>query len=165
MNIRLFKILFSFLAGFMFLLIAFNNITDYWTNFDLVKMVVGMDSVSAESVQWRAIKSPPLQHALYLAIIVWESLTAIFCLIGSLSMLNANRSIQSYATGKKMAFTGLTMGFALFMGGFVVIAGEWFYLWASPLASMHAKAILFSLLLASFAYFVSRNDEARPDRG
>lgn len=161
MDTKILKLTVTVSVALMFSLIAFNNMIDYCTNFKLVKMVVSMESISTENVQWRAITSPLLQHSIYLGIITWESLTAIVCWIGALLMFKDKGSVQGYARGKRIAITGLAMGFALFMIGFVVIAGEWFYLWDSLLQSMHAKAILFSLLLASFAYFVSQVDDRK----
>ncbi|MBN4066809.1 DUF2165 domain-containing protein [Simkania negevensis] len=145
-------------VALMFSLIAINNMTDYNTNFALMKTVVGMETITATNVKWRAITNPIGQHAAYISIILWESVTAILGWIGAIGMLKAGRSTPAYATGKKAALIGLAMGFALFMGGFVIIAGEWFYLWASTVSSMHSKALLFSLMLASFMYFLSRSE-------
>lgn len=108
-----------------------------------------MDSISDAHVRWRAISSPSLLHAAYIAIIVWEILTATVCITGSFLVLKRT----FFAV--KIATLGLVMGFFLFMVGFVTIAGEWFYLWDSAAAPMHTKAIVFSLLTGSAACFVA----------
>lgn len=142
----------TFSAALMFTLVAFNNVIDYCTNFKFVSTVLSMESIDSTHIQWRAITSPPLQHAVYLGIIAWEMITALVCWAGAFMML------LRYAKGQSVAVAGLTMGFVLFMVGFVVIASEWFYLWDTPLEPMQSKAILFAIMLASFAYFVSQKN-------
>ena len=131
-------------VAFMFSLIAFNNISDYETNFKLVKTVLSMESVTATEVKWRAVTNPALQHMIYVFIIVWEMLTAAACLL----------SIFYKSKREAVATAGFMMGTILFMIGFVVIAGEWFYMWDSTVAPMHSKAILLSLLMVNFTIFL-----------
>ncbi len=155
MNTRSLKIVITISIALMFTFIAFNNISDYCTNFRFVRTVLNMESIKATDIQWRAITSPLLQQAFYLFIIIWEALTAIVCWGGAVMMF---RNV-SYNRGKMIATAGLTLGFSLFMIGFVIVAGEWFYLWDSLLNTMHSKAILLALFLGTFACFVSQKDD------
>lgn len=131
-------------VALLFSLIAFNNVSDYDTNYNFVKAVISMESVTSKDVMWRAITSPSLQHAIYISIIVWEALIAIICWIGLKS--------------RRLAVTGMMMALTLFFVGFVVIAGEWFYMWDSPMGPMQSKAIIFSILFASFGFFLIRKE-------
>lgn len=113
-----------------------------------------MDSINVAFVRWRAISNPSLQHTAYIAIIMWEALTATVCITGAFLVLKRT----FFAV--KIATLGLVMGFFLFMVGFVIIAGGWFYLWDSAAAPMHTKAIVFSLLTGSAACFVALAPES-----
>lgn len=148
MNIPLLQKLMILSFALMFTLIAFNNIFDYPTNFELVKTVMSMETVKADGVKWRAITNPTILHASYISIIVWEALTALVCWRGCAFMITR----QSH----DMSVLGLAMGFILFMFGFVIVGGEWFYLWDSSLAHLHPKALLLSLMLLSAAFFASK---------
>ncbi|MCC5832293.1 MAG: DUF2165 family protein [Chlamydiales bacterium] len=85
---------------------------------------------------------------LYIAIIVWEALTAAMCFAGAYFLL------KKAPSALKIATLALTMRFLLFMVGFVIIAGEWFYLLGSAAAPMRMKALLFSLLMGGATCFV-----------
>jgi predicted small integral membrane protein len=119
-------------------LVAFGNITDFDTNQPFVQHVLAMDTTNfgAEpgtnldpDVMWRAIESEWLQNAAYVAIIAWETATALV-LIGSL-VLWARGARDGYRRARAMSTIGLLMLVALFMGGFIAIGGEWFQMWKS----------------------------------
>lgn len=143
------RLLITILVAFMFTMIVFNNITDYSTNFSLVEMLLKMEDIQTTKTFWRAIKTPFFQHAIYQLIILVEALVSLVCWVGAYMMLKGN------PRGRKIATLGISLGFALFMFAFVTLAGEWFYLWDTPLKGMHTKFILITLLLGSFACFVS----------
>jgi predicted small integral membrane protein len=119
-------------------LVAFGNITDFDTNQPFVQHVLAMDTTNfgAEpgtnldpDVMWRAIESEWLQNAAYVAIIAWETATALV-LIGSL-VLWARGARDGYRRARAMSTIGLLMLVTLFMGGFIAIGGEWFQMWKS----------------------------------
>ena len=69
--IRLAKISCAAVIGFYVALVAFGNLSDYWTNFAFVTEVLDMDAVPAASgIRWRAVNSPVLHHVGYILIIV-----------------------------------------------------------------------------------------------
>jgi predicted small integral membrane protein len=73
--------------GLYFVLVAFNNITDYGTNFQFVKHVLSMDSLPPDPhVAWHAIRSQRLQHLAYCFIIAWEALAGLLCVFGGVRM-------------------------------------------------------------------------------
>ena len=89
---RLGKTLLTSTLALYFLLVAFNNIIDYDTNFKFVEHVLRMDSIPADAhVQWRAIRSPQLHHVAYWTIILWELLTGCICGLGAKRLLSALR--------------------------------------------------------------------------
>jgi predicted small integral membrane protein len=79
--IRLAKIFCIAAIAFYVVLVAFGNITDYWTNFGFVTQVLDMDGVPAASrIHWRAITAPVLHHAGYISIMAAAGLTLGFLL-------------------------------------------------------------------------------------
>lgn len=126
------------LNGVYMAFVAFGNITDFDTNRAFVQHVLAMDTTNfgAEpgtnldpDVMWRAIENSTLQDIAYVAIIVWETVTALV-LLGSLVLWARGRS-TSYARARSVSTIGLLMLVALFFGGFIAIGGEWFQMWKS----------------------------------
>ena len=59
-------------------LVAFNNLTDFDSNYEFVHHVLAMDSTfPGNHLMWRAIPSPAFHLAFYLGIIAWEIATTI----------------------------------------------------------------------------------------
>lgn len=146
------KILVIAVVAAFFSLIVFNNITDYETNHWCVQSVMGMEGVRASNVMWRAIETPWIVTSVYIFIIITEIAIALLCWYSVILML-LNRN------GKIWGLLGLTMGFGLFMFGFVAIGGEWFYMWQhSTLAGLQQKAAVFSLVMLSCVLFVASKE-------
>jgi predicted small integral membrane protein len=108
-------------------LVAFGNITDFGTNQAFVQHVLAMDTTfKDDDLMWRAITNKGLQNAAYVAIIVWETVSAIVLVYAS--WLWARRDT---ARARSMATYGLLMLLLLFGAGFIAIGGEWFSMWQS----------------------------------
>jgi len=124
-------------AGYM-MLVAFGNITDFGTNQAFVQHVLAMDTTNfgAEpgtgldpDVMWRAIHSEVLQNLGYILIIIWESAAAV-ALIAAFVLWITERG-TAYHRARALSTIGLLMIVLLFVGGFIVIGGEWFQMWKS----------------------------------
>jgi len=114
-----------------FVVVAFENISDYQTNFEFVKHVLSMDSIPLDSnVQWRAIKSTSIQHLTYCLIIGWEALAGLLCTVGGVRMAIHMKS-RGFQAAKREALAGLWIGILLWSFAFITIAGEWFMMWES----------------------------------
>ena len=73
MLIRLSKISLVASSAFFLLLVVFNNLTDYGSNFEFVRHVLSMDTTfPGNQGMWRALNSPVIHHAFYASIILWE---------------------------------------------------------------------------------------------
>ncbi|WP_369205097.1 DUF2165 domain-containing protein [Streptomyces sp. PU-14G] len=108
-------------------LVAFGNITDFDTNQQFVRHVLAMDTTFRdEDLMWRAVTSRAWQDAAYIAIIVWETASALVLLAGTWLWLRRD-------PGRARAVTtaGLSMLLLLFGAGFLAIGGEWFAMWQS----------------------------------
>jgi predicted small integral membrane protein len=159
--IRLAKIFCVAAIAFYVALVAFGNISDYWTNFAFVTHVLDMDEVPAAShIHWRAVTSPVLHHAGYLSIIAAEITVAALCIGGAVAMARQVRSkAPLFQTAKSIAVAGLTLGFLLFEGGFVAVGGEWFAMWQSPSWNGVQSAFRVLMTMLGVLIFVSLKDE------
>lgn len=132
--IRTSKILLIAGIGCLALVVAFNNIVDYASNFLFVQHVMSMDTVFPDNaVKYRAITEPLLHTAVYALIIFWEFMVAILCLAGALQLLRHIKvDALTFNRAKFLSILGLSSGFALWFFGFMVVGGEWFCMWQSP---------------------------------
>lgn len=142
-------------------LVAFGNVTDYWTNYAFVSHVLSMDELPKESaIKWRALGSPFVYHAGYVVIIVTEVATAILCAAGAAAMfLQVKTSAQSFHDAKWLAVAGLALGFLLFEGGFIAIGGEWFGMWQAQNWNGVESAFRVAITMLGVLIFVSLKDE------
>ncbi|MFF9864707.1 DUF2165 domain-containing protein [Streptomyces sp. NPDC013953] len=112
-------------------LVAFGNLTDFGTNQQFVQHVLAMDTTFRDpDLMWRAIESPTLQNAAYIAIIAWEALTAGVLLLAT-GLWGAGLRDGRHEKARRVSSVGLVMMLLLFGLGFFAIGGEWFAMWQS----------------------------------
>ena len=143
-------------------LVAFGNVTDYGSNFAFVQHVLSMDDTfKSPTLMWRAITTPALHHAAYAAIIAWEALTAMVLWIGALRLWAARgRDAAAFAQAKGVAIVGLTMGFLLWVTGFITVGGEWFAMWQSKTWNGQGAAHVFLTFTGIALLHLSQEDAA-----
>ena len=108
-------------------LVAFGNITDFGTNQQFVRHVLAMDTTfKDDDLMWRAVSSKGLQDAVYVVIIVWETLAALVLIYGT--WLWVRRDDER---ARRFSTYGLLMLMVLFGAGFIAVGGEWFAMWQS----------------------------------
>lgn len=159
--IRLAKLGCAAAVAFYVALVAFNNITDYWTNFAFVTHVLDMDQTFPQSdIRWRAITSPILHHAGYVLIIGVEVLVAALNAFGAVAMARQlNAKAQAFQQAKSLSIAGLTLGFLLYEGGFVAVGGEWFGMWQSQTWDGVPSAFRIVVTMLGALIFVSLKDD------
>ncbi|MFC8507211.1 DUF2165 domain-containing protein [Streptomyces sp. NPDC057411] len=112
-------------------LVAFGNITDFGTNQQFVQHVLSMDTTFKDpDLMWRAVESPALQNAAYVAVIVWETGAAMVLLAAAWLWITGLRH-GVYDRARAASTVGLVMVLLLFGMGFLAIGGEWFAMWQS----------------------------------
>ncbi|MGW7416775.1 DUF2165 domain-containing protein [Streptomyces sp. NPDC054863] len=112
-------------------LVAFGNITDFGTNQQFVQHVLSMDTTFKDpDLMWRAVESPAVQNAAYVAVIAWETLTASVLLTATWFWITGLRR-DAYDRARAASTVGLVMMLLLFGMGFLAIGGEWFAMWQS----------------------------------
>lgn len=141
-------------------LVAFGNITDFGTNQQFVRHVLSMDTTFEDpDLMWRAIESPALQDAAYVAVIVWETLAALVLLAATWFWITGLRR-DAYDRARAASTVGLVMVLLLFGVGFLAIGGEWFAMWqSSDWNGLDAAAR--NLALAAFTLLVVHLPGAR----
>jgi predicted small integral membrane protein len=159
--IRLAKIVCVAILAVYIALVAFDNLTDYWTNFVFVTHVLDMDDIlPASDIRWRAITSPLLHHVAYVLIIITEIIVAALAAQGALAMARQVRAHgRAFHKAKRGAIAGLTLGFLLYQGGFITLGGEWFGMWQARDFDAVGSAFRMAMAMLGALIFVSLKDE------
>jgi predicted small integral membrane protein len=132
MTLRVAKVLLVFSVALFYTLVVLNNTTDYGSNYEFVRHVLMMDSTfPGNHGMWRAINSPAIHTAFYVAIIVWEALTMVLCWWGGARMAAAVGSAEAFTLAKNLAIAALTLSLLQWSVAFLSVGGEWFLMWQS----------------------------------
>ena len=121
--IRLAKVtMIASLAAYAFI-VAYDNVVDYGSNYQFVRHVLSMDTTfPGNALMHRAITNESIWRAAYALIIVMEGLTAMLLGLGAVTLLRRlNTPAEVFNRSKVWAVAGLTIGFALWFFGFMVI--------------------------------------------
>lgn len=164
--VRLSKVALVGVLGFMFLLVAFNNITDYNANFKFVRNIMSMTAILSDNPNtWRAIPFPVIHHLLYWFVILWESLSAALCLWGAwrcFSLIGAPAKVFNRSKG--LAVAGLLLATLLWLVPFIIMGGEWFLMWQSQVWNVSNSAFrFFTISLLILIYFTQPDAEQTAD--
>ncbi|AZE54504.1 putative membrane protein [Pseudomonas synxantha] len=160
MVIRYAKIILVVMLAAFAALAAFNNLTDYTSNFNFVQHVLSMDTTfPGNAAMWRAINVPWLWHAAYWLIIAGEALTAVLLAGGALMLWRTgHRSGQQFNRAKGCSVAGLTAGLLVWFFGFMVIGGEWFLMWQSQEWNGQNAAFKFYAAILGVLVFLNQPD-------
>ena len=133
MTLRVAKMLLVFAVAVFYAFVVFNNTTDYDSNYQFVRHVLMMDSTfPGNHGMWRAINTPALHTAFYVAIIAWEALAMLLCFGGGVKLAGALRgTAAAFHSAKGLAIIGLTVGLLQWLVAFLSVGGEWFLMWQS----------------------------------
>ena len=143
-------------------LVAFNNLTDYNSNFSLVTHVLMMDTTFSDNQgMWRAIHSPFIHHTVFGFIIGIEIVIAGLCWLGSFRLYQNIKDPASFNQAKGLAILGLTLGFSLWFTGFMTIGGEWFLMWQSETANGQQAAFRLVMIIGITLIYLTQADEEK----
>ncbi|MEM5432300.1 MULTISPECIES: DUF2165 family protein [Cupriavidus] len=162
MTLRISKTLMVVAIALFTSLVAFNNITDYFTNLAFIRHVLLMDTIFPSSRNmYRAISSPILHHVAYVCIITLETVTAVLCWMGGNRLWSARHdSHMAFQRAKGFTIAGLTLGFLTWQVAFMSIGGEWFGMWMSKQWNGMPDAFRFFITILSVLIFVSQDNDA-----
>ena len=94
------------------LVVTFDNITDYDTNFEFVRHVLSMDAIfPGSALLYRQVTSPALWNFAYWLIIIGEGITSFVLGIAAVALLRQLRSDGArFNRAKRFVFIGATLG-------------------------------------------------------
>jgi predicted small integral membrane protein len=139
------------------LLITFDNLADYDTNYVFVRHVLSMDTTfPTNALLYRRITSPSLWQAGYALIIAGEGLTAIALAVATISLAGHLRSDGvRFNHAKRFTIIGAAIGFLVWFFGFMVVGGEWYSMWQSPMWNGQEAAFRFYMTILAVLIFVN----------
>ena len=147
------------LAAYAFI-VAYNNVADYGSNYQFVRHVLSMDTTFPDNaLMHRSITNESIWRAAYALIMAMEGLTALLLAMGAVMLLGRLRApAEVFNRSKVWAVAGLTVGFALWFFGFMVIAGEYFAMWQSKEWNGQQAAFRITTEILAVLIFVSLPD-------
>lgn len=159
---RLTKIALLACASVFALLVVFNNVTDYGSNFNYVQHVLSMDTTfEGNSGMWRRFESPLVHHGAYLLIIAFEASFAGLLVYGTLRLWRARHDAAAFAGARGPAVLGLAAGAVMWFGGFIAVGGEWFLMWQSEVWNGQEESAMFTqLFMLVLLYLTCAPDDA-----
>ena len=162
MYTRLSKVVLVWSIALFALLVAFNNLTDYDSNYAIISHVLKMDTTFPDNKGlWRAIESPAVHHMIYGVIIFTEIVIAGFCGLGGFRLYKNIKHPAAFNQAKRLAVLGLTLGFLLWFTGFMTIGGEWFLMWQSEVANGQQAAFRLVMIIGITLIYLAQTDEER----
>jgi predicted small integral membrane protein len=162
MILRTAKIALVAAIAFFYTLVAFNNLTDYGSNYEFVRHTLMMDTTFASNHgMWRAIDSPAVQTIFYLTIIAWEVVTCLLLWWGVARLLRALRGpAREFERAKAVAFAGLALSLLMWLVAFMTVGGEWFLMWQSSTWNGEAAAMRDSTVAGIVFLIVLQHEHA-----
>jgi predicted small integral membrane protein len=164
--IRASKVVLVLVAGLYCLLVGYDNIVDYGSNFAFVQHVMSMDTTFPDNAVrgGRALRDPRLHHLDYAIIIACELAIGVACIAGGVRLAAALRApAAAFNRAKTLALVGLAAGVGFWFTAFLVVGGEWFQMWQSP--SWNGQAAAFRILASvGVILLFTALDDRDPDR-
>jgi predicted small integral membrane protein len=130
---RLVKVVMVGSLALFALVVAFDNLVDYGSNYEFVRHTLSMDTTfPANALKGRAITEPAAWTIAYWLIILTEAAVGILLAFATLRLATTIRAdARLFNSAKKFAVLGGGLGFLLWFTGFMVVGGEWFAMWQS----------------------------------
>jgi predicted small integral membrane protein len=157
---RLTKIVMCFALGVFCLLVAFDNVFDYGTNYSFVQHVLSMDTTfPGNGLRYRAITNPLAWQLAYAAIITAEAFTGVLFVGGAIRLLRVRTApAADFNREKGYAIAGCAMAFLIWFLGFTVVGGEWFAMWESKVWNGQETAFRFYATALAVLIFLNQPD-------
>lgn len=164
MTTRFAKIVLSLSLAAFALIVTFDNIVDYSSNYLFVQHVLSMDTTfPGNALLGRAISSHAIWQAGYALIIAAEGITGLLLLGGSVALWRVrHHDGASFNAAKSLIIAGCVLGFVVWFFGFMVVGGEWFAMWQSKTWNGQEGAFRFYMAILGVLIFINQPDGDRP---
>ena len=158
--VRLVKLVLVASLALFALLVAFDNVVDYESNYAYVRHTLSMDTTFPDNaLKGRAITSPALWTAAYWLIIATEAAVGLLLLAGAVRLAAVLRApAHRFNAAKMLVASGVGLGFLLWFTGIMVLGGEWFAMWQSKSFNGQESAFRIYLTLLAVLIFVNQPD-------
>ncbi len=158
--IRLVKVTMVASLALFALLVAYDNLVDYRSNYEFVRHTLSMDTTFPESaLRGRAVTEPGLWTIAYWLIILTEAAVGLLLAFGAVRLASTvNADARLFNAAKRYAVLGVGLGFLLWFAGFMVVGGEWFAMWQSRTWNGQEAAFRFYVALLAVLIFVNQPD-------
>ena len=142
------------------LLVTWNNLVDYDSNYQFVSHVLAMDTTfPGNGLPHRQVTSPVLWQAAYATIILGEGLTGLFLAFAAVALLRQLRSAAiQFNRAKRFVHVGAALAFLVWFFGFMIIGGEWFQMWQSQTWNGQQAAFRFYMTILAVLILVNQAD-------
>lgn len=116
-----------------YMLVVFNNLTDFDSNYQFVRHVLSMDTTfPGNHAMGRALRAPGIHLAFYIGIIIWEAVNTILLWWGVVRLLRALRlPAGEFNASKGVPIVALALSLMLWLVAFLDVGAEWFLMWQS----------------------------------
>lgn len=160
MPIRLCKIALLAVTALFLLLVVFNNVTDYQSNFNYVEHVLSMESTfEGNKAMWRAITSPTIHHLFYWTIILWEAVACALISWGTWKLWQTRGAdAATFRRAKTVAIVGLVVSMIQWYLAFLTVGAEWFLMWQSRVWNGQDAAARMFMVMGLILIFVYMKD-------
>lgn len=148
--------------GLFLLIVVFNNVTDYGSNFGFVQHVLAMDTTfPGNAAMGRAINRPVVHHAFYASIILWEAAASALLFAGVWQLWQSRGArAAAFNRAKHLAVAGLALNLLQWLVAFITVGGEWFLMWQSKSWNgQEAAARMFMIAGILLLFLNTRDDE------
>jgi len=130
---RVAKLLLLASIALLYTLIVFDNLTDFDSNYQVVRHVLMMDSTfPGNHGMWRAVHQPLVHLTFYIGIIAWEIATTFLLWWGATVLFRVLRSSSTtFNAAKRVPVMALTLSLLMWLVAFLTIGANWFLMWQS----------------------------------
>jgi predicted small integral membrane protein len=158
------KTVMSLVLAIFCLLVTFDNLTDYGTNYLFVQHVMSMDTTfPGNALMYRSITSPLLWQIAYALIIAAEGVTGTLFFAGAIRLFQVrNAPAEVFNQAKIYTIGACLLAFLVWFFGFMVVAGEWFAMWQSTTWNGQEAAFRFYAAVLGVLIFVNQPDVEFP---
>ncbi|MFG1305369.1 DUF2165 domain-containing protein [Xanthobacter autotrophicus] len=157
MELRLAKAMMTAALAAFCLLVAYDNLVDYETNYAFVRHVLSMDTTfPGNALMHRAVIDERGWRMAYAAIIAGEAVSGLFLALGAVAMLaRLAAPAARFERAKRFVYLGGALAFLVWFFGFMVVAGEYFAMWQSKDWNGQAAAFRFSMTVLGVLILVA----------